>query len=165
MWLNLKHRELYLLVLGIGLLLSITALGGGLFYQSGPWFSHWQHKAFVGLCHQDPLRSFWINGAPMAVCSRCLGIYTGFALMWIVFPVRTDWLESIAGLGKKIMLAVLLVNVADVVGNNLDFWENTLSSRYLMGSIIGTSAALVLGCGFKGKQQHNQKHHGTVRLQ
>ena len=28
-------------------------------------------------CHQQPLRSFWILGYPMAICARCTGIYAG----------------------------------------------------------------------------------------
>ncbi|HKD76997.1 MAG TPA: DUF2085 domain-containing protein, partial [Ktedonobacterales bacterium] len=33
------------------------------------------HGGFALVCHQQPGRSFWIFGAPVAVCARCLGIY------------------------------------------------------------------------------------------
>lgn len=163
MWTNLKHKELYLLVLGLGLLICLTAVGGGLFNQTGPWFRHWQHKAFTGLCHQDPQRSFWINDTPMAVCSRCLGIYFGFTVLWILFPLRIHWVGSVKDYGKMILAGIVLLNILDITGNSLGLWENTLFSRYLMGMVIGMFAAIVLSLGFTGKQQQKGKHHGTVR--
>ncbi len=163
MYTKLQNKELYLLVLVLGLFLCITALGGGLFGQSGPWFLQWQHKAFAGLCHQDAQRSFWIGGIPMAVCSRCLGIYSSFAALWILFPLYTEPIGTIKGNRKKILTGVVLLNMADVVGNGLGFWENTLLSRFLMGSLIGMSAACILACGCIGTQQQKEENYGTVR--
>ena len=37
-------------------------------------------RAFSLICHQRPERSFWIFGAPVAVCARCLGLYIGAAI-------------------------------------------------------------------------------------
>ena len=37
-------------------------------------------RGFALVCHQRPERSFWIFGAPVAVCARCLGIYLGAAI-------------------------------------------------------------------------------------
>ena len=37
-------------------------------------------QAFSALCHQIPGRSPAVDGVPLAVCDRCLGIYSGFAL-------------------------------------------------------------------------------------
>jgi uncharacterized membrane protein len=28
-------------------------------------------------CHQQPSRTFWLAGYPMALCARCIGIYAG----------------------------------------------------------------------------------------
>lgn len=162
MYTKLQHKELYLLVLMLGVLLCVTALGGGLFGQSEPWFLQWQHKAFAGLCHQNPRRSFWINSTPMAVCSRCLGIYSGFAVLWALFPLRTDLIAVVKGNLKKVLAGIILLNGIDVAGNSLEFWENTLSSRYLMGTLIGISAAFILACGFIGTQQQKEEKHGTV---
>jgi uncharacterized membrane protein len=32
------------------------------------------------ICHQRPERSFFLNGQQMAVCARCMGLYTGAAV-------------------------------------------------------------------------------------
>lgn len=33
--------------------------------------------AYAPLCHQEPDRSLWIGGRPLAVCARCAGLYLG----------------------------------------------------------------------------------------
>ena len=42
--------------------------------------------AFRSLCHQIPGRSFAIDGTPLAVCHRCIGIYLGLAVGVLLFP-------------------------------------------------------------------------------
>jgi uncharacterized membrane protein len=44
------------------------------------------------ICHQIPERSFQISGYPLAVCSRCTGIYVGFlsGLIFIPFLKRRN---------------------------------------------------------------------------
>jgi len=44
------------------------------------------YLGFSPLCHQDPERSICILGHPMAVCSRCAGIYYGFLIGILLFP-------------------------------------------------------------------------------
>ena len=43
------------------------------------------------LCHQIPERCFSITGRPIALCTRCLGIYLGIVLGSFLFP-RFRWL-------------------------------------------------------------------------
>jgi len=45
------------------------------------------YYAFSGLCHQRPDRSFFIDGHKFGVCSRCTGIYFGFAFTLLVYPL------------------------------------------------------------------------------
>lgn len=35
---------------------------------------------FSAVCHQDPSRSWFLGGQPLAVCVRCTSIYVGFFL-------------------------------------------------------------------------------------
>src|SRR6267143_3050079 len=53
------------------------------------------YKAFSFVCHQIPERSFHLAGHKFAVCSRCSGLYAGFAVTVLVYPLarsleRTD---------------------------------------------------------------------------
>src|SRR5262245_59186301 len=44
------------------------------------------YRSLSGICHQLPARSFHLHGFPLAVCSRCTGVYVGFALGLMVYP-------------------------------------------------------------------------------
>lgn len=162
MWRHLQQKRLYLVVFTISMLLFITGLGGGLFGQEGIWITQWQHHLFEGLCHQNPDRSFWIGGTPMAVCSRCIGIYSSFFLTWIGFPWFTDVLQILNRYIKEFLIVIILLNVADIAGNLLGFWTNTLTSRFFMGSLVGISAVLGLGRAFiKSNSNINKIQYGT----
>lgn len=165
MWANIEQKKLYGLVLSLSALLVVIALGGGLFSQVGFWFEHWQHKAFNGLCHQDPQRSFWLNGTPMAVCSRCFGIYSGFLATWILFPIAFALPQYFNGYKSWLLAIVIGINILDVIGNLIGLWQNTLFSRFGMGALIGISAVLIIGYEFLGKTQLNIKgiYYGTDR--
>lgn len=158
-----SNYTLYLLVLALITAVVISALGGGLFDQHQFWRLQWQHQAFFQLCHQIPERSFWINGQPTAVCSRCLGIYSGFALGWMLLPA-IDFLKIFRFLPvKMILIAAVLINLFDTVGNFIGFWENTLTSRLILGCIMGLAAAVLFsGTFFNKKTKSTGKHYGRI---
>ena len=93
---------------------------------------------FSPVCHQDPARSFWILGAPVAVCARCLGIYLGAAVgAWIPAPRRM----LVSGLA---LFAAL--NLADVLTEAAAWHGNWKLARFLLGAFLGMAAgALVAG--------------------
>lgn len=140
---KVRQRGLYFLVLMLGFLIVIVALGGGLFNQGSPWYMQWQHKLFLHLCHQIPERSFWFNGQPMAVCSRCIGIYSAFAAGWMILPLSSQLNFKIGFSSKKLVLAAILINFIDIIGSTVGFWENTLLSRAVLGATVGATAAFI----------------------
>lgn len=128
--------------------LLIAALGGGLFGQQQPSFLQWQHRLFSGLCHQLPQRSFCINGQPMAVCSRCFGIYSSFGLGWLGLPLLAQLKERLIPSARTLLIAAVFLNILDFLGNLLGFWHNTLVSRMVAGSTVGLLAATFLSTSF-----------------
>lgn len=159
----MTQKKLYGVVFVAVIFLVIAALGGGLFNQPGLWFDHWQHKAFRGLCHQDPQRAYWIAGTPMAVCSRCFGIYAGFFVSWLTLPFVGSWIHQIRSYLKKILIGAVAINIMDVMLNFVGIWQNTLDSRLLAGLLLGLSVAFVIGFELLEKTQTNLKgiHYGT----
>lgn len=140
---QIRQPILYVAILVLVIFVVLVAIGGGLFSQSSPWPMQWQHRTFYGLCHQIADRSFWINGQPMAVCSRCIGIYSGFAMGWVLLPVISlTGIKRMASI-KKIVVVVLLFNIVDAAGNFFGLWQNTLVSRTVLGGLLGSSAALI----------------------
>lgn len=155
---------LYVLVWSLALFLAVVSAGGGLWLQEGAWISQWQHRLFRFLCHQDPVRSFWVAGQPMAVCSRCFGIYGGLLAGLLIAPlVRSAGKGRLRPL-KMSLMTVVLLNLGDVLGNILAFWQNTLIIRFGLGALLGLTAALVMaGALFQTINRKNNMRHGSVR--
>ena len=96
---------------------------------------------FSPVCHQDPARSFWIFGAPVAVCARCLGIYLGAAVgAWIPAPRRV----LLAGLA---LFAAL--NLADVLTEAAALHGNWKLVRFLLGGLLGLTAGSLVANSLK----------------
>lgn len=95
---------------------------------------------FRFLCHQIPERSFHVMGESFAVCSRCFGVYFGILLGFAVYPLwrRIDEVEPLA----KVWLFLSLIPIG--IDWSLTFfgiWENTQTSRFLTGLILGVACA------------------------
>jgi len=91
---------------------------------------------FSPVCHQIPGRSFSTFGYPMAVCARCLGIYSGFLAGMGFYPLLRGFAEL--RLPKmKIFLAFSLPIVADTAGNLLGLWASTNVLRLATGILWG----------------------------
>ncbi len=96
---------------------------------------------FSPVCHQDPARSFWILGAPVAVCARCLGIYLGAAAgAWIPAPRRM----LLSGLA---LFAAL--NLADVLTEAAAWHGNWKLTRFLLGALLGLAAGSLVANSVK----------------
>ena len=80
----------------IALALVALIIGAPLAQANGhPAFAASIYKAFSFVCHQIPERSFHLAGHQFGVCSRCTGLYVGFAVAALVYPLarslkRTD---------------------------------------------------------------------------
>ena len=91
---------------------------------------------FSRVCHQDPARSFMIEGSPVAVCVRCLGIYLGTAMGALLRLRRTP----AAGL----LVVALLLNLFDVAAAMLQWHGNLPYARVGLGLLLGVGAGAVL---------------------
>ena len=97
------------------------------------------YRAFGALCHQRPERSYFIDGHKLAVCSRCTGIYAGFALTLLVYPLIRS-LRNTAMPPRSWLLLATLPLAIDFTLNLFGFWENTHTSRLLTGALVGSVA-------------------------
>lgn len=99
------------------------------------------YKGFSPLCHQIPERSFHLEGHAFAVCSRCTGIYAGFAAGVILYPL----LRSLKRTDTPARLWLFVACVPLAIDWSLGFfgiWENVHLSRVLTGGLLGFVAAL-----------------------
>ena len=97
------------------------------------------YHAFAPLCHQLPDRSYFIDGHKLAVCSRCTGIYAGFAFTLLVYPLVRS-LRSVATPPRSLLILAVLPLAIDFSLTFFGIWENTHTSRLLTGALLGSVA-------------------------
>lgn len=132
----------FILMMACGFL-GLASLGDGFWVklgiQSGDLFGSWQHLGFRNFCHQDISRSYALFERPMAVCSRCFGIYIGlfFAALIGYFARNLVFKSRIAALSLFLVSGVIIV--LDVIFNYSTLLQNTLFSRWITGLLFGIS--------------------------
>lgn len=82
-------------------------------------------------CHQQPLRSFWIAGYPMAFCARCFGIYIG-ALVALITPKK-----ELINLRIMIALSILVIGMFELLLEIFAGLQGSNIIRLLSGLFIG----------------------------
>jgi uncharacterized membrane protein len=98
------------------------------------------YEVFGKVCHQIPERSLHLEGHQFAVCSRCTGIYAGFALSVLCYPLA----RSLKRVDTPRLLWLLLAVVPIAVDWSLGYfelWANTHLSRFLTGALFSSVAA------------------------
>lgn len=111
---------------------------------SGPWLQTHPHfalalalqRGFALVCHQRPERSFWLFGAPVAVCARCLGIYIGAAIGLLLRTSRQ--------LALRILIVVAAINALDAAAELAGLHGNWMFVRFLLGLLLGAAGALLI---------------------
>lgn len=108
--------------------------------ESGMRLADGLYTFFSYICHQIPERSLYFDGHPLAVCSRCFGVYFGLLAGLLVYPLwrRIDEVEPL----PRIWLFLSLVPIGiDWSLTIFGIWENTHLSRSLTGLILGVACA------------------------
>jgi uncharacterized membrane protein len=101
------------------------------------------YKGFSFLCHQLPDRSFHLAGHQFAVCSRCTGLYVGFALTALAYPL----IRPIRTTTTPALIWLMLATVPLVVDFSLGYfniWPNTHASRFITGALLSSVAVFYI---------------------
>ena len=118
------------------LALALAPLAAPLLAATHPVAALLIRSFFSRVCHQDPARSFMIEGSPVAVCVRCLGIYLGTAMAGLLRLRRTP--------AVGLLVVALLVNLLDVAVAMLHLHSNLPYARFGLGLLLGVGAGAVL---------------------
>ena len=126
-------------ILAIVSLIAIAPLTA----SSHPEIAKSIYGGFAVLCHQIPERSYFIAGHKFAVCSRCTGLYAGFTLTLLFYPLirslrATDWPPPVWLVLSAVPMAI------DFGLTFLGIWENTHTSRLLTGLLLGSVSVFYL---------------------
>jgi uncharacterized membrane protein len=112
-----------------------VAKAGGLTGLSSPLYTF-----FGFICHQLPARSFYIEGEPFGVCSRCFGVYFGLFAGVAIYPLWRS-IDEIEPLPRFWLFASLIPMAVDWSLTFFGVWENTLLSRFITGLILGIACS------------------------
>jgi uncharacterized membrane protein len=104
------------------------------------------YHSFASLCHQIAGRSFYVAGHPLAVCARCAGVYVGFTLSLLLYPLLRDVRRTDAP-PRAWLLAAAAPTTVDFLINFLTPWHNTHWSRALTGALLGAVAVFYVAPG------------------
>ena len=97
------------------------------------------YGAFAVFCHQLPERSYFIDGHKLAICSRCTGIYAGFAFTLLLYPLIRS-LRTTSLPARKWLVLAAIPTLIDFSLTFFGIWENTHTSRLLTGLLLGSAA-------------------------
>ena len=121
--------------------------------------AHGIYGAFGALCHQIPERSYFIAGHKFAVCSRCTGLYAGFAFTLLLYPLLRSLKTTITPPRILLVLAAIPLLI-DFSVTFFGFWENTHTSRLLTGALLGSTTVFYV---MPGIVDLSLRHSRTVR--
>ncbi len=128
---------IYALTLAGAVLGRTTICRAPLLKSQLPLVSDLLYAVYSPLCHQNPSRCFVLFGYPLAVCTRCLGIYVGFFLGTCLYPLFRDFrTQSLPR--KEMLVALSLPIVIDATGNLMLLWITHEWIRFLTGAIWGS---------------------------
>ncbi len=122
-------------VAGLIIWISATFLAPFLKSQSQTW-SEFIYAVFSPVCHQISKRSLFIFGFPLAVCTRCLGIYMGSLLGLVLYPIVQGFSSSMTPKIRPFVLVTIPIAI-DTFGNFFSIWETTHWMRLTIGFIWG----------------------------
>lgn len=124
-----------LTVIGAGIWLGLVFLAPCL-RDRFPRAASLIYGLYSPLCHQIPHRCFSLAGHPLAVCARCLGIYSGFLLGAGLYPLLRGF-GTIALPRTAAFVSVSAPIVIDTLANVLRLWTTSNAVRLATGMIWG----------------------------
>ncbi|MCU1267619.1 MAG: Protein of unknown function transrane [Acidobacteria bacterium] len=125
-------------VAGVSLVIMGMIIGAPLAQACGhSGFAFAVYEVFSRLCHQIPERSFFIAGHQFAVCARCTGIYAGFTVGTLGYPLLRS-LQSIDTPPRRWLFLAAVPLAIDFLLGFFGLWENTHLSRFLTGALLGS---------------------------
>ena len=128
----------------IALALVAMIIGAPLAQANGhPAFASSIYKAFSFVCHQIPERSFHLAGHQFGVCSRCTGLYAGFAAAALVYPLARSLQRTDTPSRIWLVLATLPLAIDFGLGY-FSIWPNTHLSRFLTGALLSAVAVIYI---------------------
>ncbi len=156
---SVRGRKLAAHCLSLAGILSCAILASAI---AAPFTEHlrleWSRHLYTVpgfFCHQVPLRSIWLFGSNVALCSHCTGLFLGFTLAAGAWSTRAGK-KTCGSFSKKAWIWALIVMVAVLV-SEVAIQELHAENLHHHGIRLFTGLAAGFGIfGFLGKYTHER---------
>lgn len=101
------------------------------------------YTAFSYVCHQISYRSFHLAGHRFAVCSRCTGLYSGFAIAVLAYPLVRPLRGTTTPWILWLVLAALPLAIDFSLGY-FNIWANTHASRFSTAALFSATTVFYI---------------------
>lgn len=101
------------------------------------------YQAFSFVCHQIPERSFHLSGHQFGVCSRCTGLYVGFAVAGLLYPLARSLKRTGTPRRRWLILAAVPLAI-DFSLTYFGVWSNTHLTRFSTGALLSSVAVFFI---------------------
>jgi uncharacterized membrane protein len=145
----MRYKLLYSSILAGLILLFVISLGNGIWNRPLD-YNDWNYRVFYGICHQLQDRSFHINNIPMAVNTRCFGIFSGLMAAWIMVPYLANLTKNKKWPGYLLSISVM-VHIIDFAAGQLSIWNSSNFSRFFLGIFLGIALVCMIADLFNKK--------------
>lgn len=142
----MHYKTLYFFIFAGLIFIFVASIGNGLWNRPLD-YADWQYKVFRGVCHQMQDRSFFVNDVPMAVNTRCFGIFTGLLAAWLWVPYLAGFTNGKKWPGYLLSIAVI-VQIIDYTAGQLSVWNSSNYSRFFLGIFLGIAFVCMIADQF-----------------
>jgi len=137
-------RSFYLKLIFVGLLILnllnwLAPILAGSSNRGLQWMAAGIYFLLDPACHQQPDRSFFINGLPMALCVRCTFIYLGMLIGLLLLMIKKQF-----RLPEFIFIPFLIFLLLEVGTESVGVYSNYKLLRSISGLISGILLILFL---------------------
>jgi uncharacterized membrane protein len=137
-----RPMAMWLGTCAVALVIVAMVFGAPLALATGfPFVGNSIYRGFSYVCHQIPERSFFLAEHQLAICSRCTGLYLGFTITLLCYPLFKSLRQTTTPERKWLFIATVPM-VIDVGLTLFGIWENTHSTRFATGALLGGVAVL-----------------------
>lgn len=142
---NEASKTVLFLAVVMSFVLILAWLPVFLYQNIAEWYQSGITRLFSSVCHQQPDRMFDVGGTHAAICSRCTGIYAGWAAgLWgAVIGLKRE----VALPRKYVMMIIVGITViigVDIVAQWIAFWEGSNMQRAVLGLLWGAAIISIL---------------------
>ncbi len=132
-----------LLISACGLMSLAMVAAPELAAHSHPSVAAILYLFFSPVCHQNPMRSFTLEGYQWAVCQRCSGIYFGL-FVFLLLPNMPPGLLSTPRQRRILVIGASSPLLLDTLLPLAGIWTNVPWSRFMSGVIFGGMISTLL---------------------